>query len=148
MKNLKKACGFCIYQERTQHEVREKLKSWFVPAEESEEIISWLITENFLNEGRYAKQFVGGKFRVKKWGRRKILYALKSKGLSENNIREALKEIDPNDYWETLVSLAEKKRNSALKPESLAMVKKKVSSYLLAKGYEMDLIVEAMREWK
>ena len=148
MENLKKASGFCIYQERTQQEVREKLKTWAVPSDEAEEIIVWLITENFLNEGRYARQFAGGKFRVKKWGRWKIVYELKSKGLSENNIKEALKEIDPDDYWETLLVLAEKKKNSILKAEHIAVVKKKVTTYLVGKGFEMDLIGEALREWR
>lgn len=148
MENLKKACGFCIYQERTQQEVREKLKTWSVPSDEAEEIIVWLITENFLNEGRYARQFAGGKFRVKKWGRKKILYELKAKGLSENNISEALKEIDSDEYWETLQTLAERKRDSILKVEHIAIIKKKVSAYLIGKGYEIDLITEVLRDWK
>ncbi len=148
MENLKKACSFCIYQERTQQEVREKLKTWSVSSEEAEEIITWLITENFLNEGRYARQFAGGKFRVKKWGRRKIVYELKSKGLSENNIKDALKEIDSDDYWETLTLLAEKKRSSILKAGHIAIIKKKVTEYLIGKGFEMDLIGEVLKEWR
>lgn len=56
---LKKACSYCIYQERTQAEVREKLKSWGVSRERSEALIAWLITENFINESRYARQFAG-----------------------------------------------------------------------------------------
>lgn len=130
---LKKACSFCIYQERTQEEVRQKLHSFGASDNETEEIISWLITENFINEERYAKQFAGGKFRVKKWGRKKILFELKSKGLSPYCITEAMKEIPDEDYYATIVHLIQSKWNSQIPP---ILAKKKVINYLIGKGYE------------
>ena len=50
--------------------------------EVAEEVIVYLIGENFINEERFAKAFAGGKFRIKKWGKIKIKQALKEKGLS------------------------------------------------------------------
>ena len=60
---LKKACNYCVYQERTHDEVRKKLREWKVFRDEAEEIIAWLIVENFINEERFAKAFAGGKCR-------------------------------------------------------------------------------------
>lgn len=146
MDTLKKACGYCIYQERTQHEVREKLKSWGVSTAEAEEVIAWLITENFINEGRYARQFAGGKFRVKKWGRRKITYELKAKEISANNIREALQEIDEEDYIQTMKALVTAKAATLTGEAHLLIIEKKISAYLLMKGYEPDLVREVLAE--
>lgn len=148
MSILKKACSFCIYQERTQEEVREKMKSWGVDKEEIEEVIVWLITENFINEGRFAKQFAGGKFRVKKWGKKKIIFELKSKGLSERCIADAIKEIEDEDYFETLNQLALQKKESLPQVEFIAIKKKKVISYLLAKGYDYEDIFEVIKDWR
>ena len=35
---------------------------------------------NYLNEERFAKTFVRGKFRIKKWGRRRLTLELRKKG--------------------------------------------------------------------
>jgi len=143
---LKKACSYCIYQERTQGEVREKLKSWGVSRDASEEIIAWLITENFINESRFARQFAGGKFRVKKWGRKKIIYELKARGISPNCIRDALQAIDDDEYFTTLRGLAAKKAESLAPESDPFMIRKKVSTYLLMKGYEPEHIREVLED--
>src|SRR6478609_905032 len=73
---FQKASSFCAYQERTQQEVRDKLWELQVNRDWIEEIISQLIVENFINEERFAKAFAGGKFRIKKWGKVKIVMEL------------------------------------------------------------------------
>ena len=142
---LKKACSYCIYQERTQSEVREKLKSWSVYGDSAEEIIVWLISENFINEGRYARQFAGGKFRVKKWGKKKIVYELKAKGLSQHCIQEAISEINDEDYQETLRSLVEQKRASLSDDDHILVNNRKIINYLLNKGFEMEEILPLVK---
>ena len=77
--------SFCAYQERCQKEVREKLKSLHTNSLEAEQIIAELIEENFLNEQRFASAFARGKFRIKKWGRKKIESKLKFKEVSHYN---------------------------------------------------------------
>lgn len=147
MDTLKKACGYCIYQERTQQEVRQKLKSWGVSPAEAEEVIAWLIAENFINEGRYARQFAGGKFRVKKWGRKKIIFELKAKGISANNIREALQEISEEEYGEVLRELTARKKDSLAVETQPLLAQKKITAYLLMKGYEPDRVREVLAEY-
>ena len=107
---LQKAASFCAYQERTQQEVRDRLKEWSVWGDDAEEVIAELITQNYLNEERFAKSFAGGKFRVKGWGKRKIQQHLKQRGISGYNLDQAMKEIEPNDYRQTLADLLDKKR--------------------------------------
>src|SRR5882672_10627124 len=78
---LSKIYRYCAYQERSHREVKNKLFEYGLRSSEVDEILSQLITEGFLNEERYAKAFVGGKFRMMKWGRVKIQRALEMEGL-------------------------------------------------------------------
>lgn len=142
---LQKARHYCGYQERSHMEVREKLYSFGLYKQQVEELLSQLIEEDYLNEERYAIQFAGGRFRMKQWGRVKIKYELKQKRVSEYCIKKAMKEIDEEDYLKTLQKLAEKKWTS-IKGEGVNHYVKlsKTTDYLLQKGYEPELIKQAI----
>src|SRR5579871_2736133 len=109
---------FCVYQERSHQQVRDKLFSYGLRTGDVDEILSHLITEGFLNEERYAKSFAGGKFRIMKWGRSKIQRELEHDGVSPRNIARGLAEIDSSDYRKTLTSLV-KKKFAAVSDENL-----------------------------
>ncbi len=136
---LQKLKHYCAYQERCHHEVKEKLYNLGVWKKEHDEIIATLIEENYLNEERFAIAYAGGRFRIKQWGRVKIKYELKQKQVSEYCIKKALKQIEEEDYLKTLQKLANQKYAS-LKSEQHLIRKKKTMDYLLAKGFEMDLV--------
>lgn len=142
---LQKAKHYCGYQERSHTEVKEKLYSFGLYKQQVEELLSQLIEENYLNEERFAIQFAGGRFRMKQWGRVKIKYELKQKRVSEYCIKKALKEIDEEDYLSTLQTLAAKKW-ATIKGEGVNHYVKlsKTTDYLLQKGYEPDLIKQAI----
>ena len=76
---LQKAKQYCAYQERCHTEVKAKLYELGMNKKEVDELLSELISDNYLNEERFAIQFAGGKFRIKQWGRIKIKYAHKKK---------------------------------------------------------------------
>jgi regulatory protein len=140
---LRKAAMFCAYQERTQQEVRDRLKDWDVVGDDAEEVIAELIQQNYLNEERFAKSFAGGKFRVKSWGKRKIKQHLQQRGITGYNLDQAMKEIAPDDYRTTLAELLDKKRRS-LRDDNPLVVKQKLVRYALSKGYESDLIFSVL----
>ena len=139
---LQKAASWCAYQERSQQELRAKLKDWACPASLAEEIISRLITEGFVNEERFAKAYAGGKFRMKQWGRRKIIQGLKFHQITPRNIQSGLSEIPEDEYLQTLERQAIKKWKEST--GSYLLRKAFVHRYLLAKGYEAELIQEAV----
>jgi len=142
---LQKAKHYCGYQERSHNEVREKLYALGMHKQQVEELISQLIEENYLNEERFAIEFVGGKFRMKQWGRVKIKYELKQKKVSEYCIKKALKQIDEDDYLKSLNTLAKKKWNSIKGDGVNHFVKmSKTTTYLMQKGFETDLIQAAI----
>lgn len=138
---LPKITQFCAYQERSHAEVKEKLYSFGLYKKDVEEIISKLIEENYLNESRFAAAFVRGKFRIKQWGRIKISYELKQKQVSPYNLKKALEEIDEDQYQETISKLAEKKWKLVAKTtESHLMIRSKVSSWLISRGFESPIV--------
>lgn len=143
---LIKAANFCAYQERTQDEVRERLKGWGIYGDDAEEIIARLIEENFINEERFSKIYAGSKFRVKQWGRLKIKYELKMRGLSEYNIRKGLAEIEDDDYEETIKELVEKKAHELRHEKQKLVVKQKIARFVIGKGYESDLVWKAISQ--
>jgi len=141
---LAKAESFCVYQERSQKEVRYKLVEWGIRGDELEEILSELIVNNFLNEERFAKQYASGKFNIKKWGRVKIKQGLKLKGIPDRLLQKALYSIDEDDYLNTLTALAEKKAEFLHESNPLKR-KMKLMSYLQGRGFESELILVVLK---
>lgn len=135
--------NWCAYQERSQNETRFKLLDYGLNLEESDELISKLITENFLNEERFAVSLARGKFRIKKWGKNKIRLELKKHRVSDYCINKAMKEIDQEEYDETIGSLIEKKIT-----EIGAVDRKKVFytglKYLVSRGFESDIVTQKL----
>jgi regulatory protein len=142
---LIKAAAYCAYQERTQQEVRTKLYTYGLEPDDVEEIIVRLGQEKMLDEERYAQAYVRGKYGLKKWGRRKIVQGLKFKGISDYCIKQGLKEIDYDVYEQNLQQLLEKK-NASEKEKNPFARRQKLTYYLMSKGYESDLVQEAIKK--
>ncbi|MBM3440200.1 MAG: RecX family transcriptional regulator, partial [Bacteroidetes bacterium] len=113
---------------------------------EVEKIIGKLIEEDYLNEERFAVQFAGGRFRMKKWGKVKIRYALRQKNVSEYCIKKGLKAIDEDDYLNTLSQLFAQKLKELKGQKNQFIRKRKIQDYLVQKGYESDLIYALLRK--
>lgn len=139
-----KAESYCAYQERSQHEVRNKLYDWGLHQNDVEQIISELIEQNFINEERFALAYTLGKFRIKGWGKVKIRQGLKLKRVPDKMIAKAATAIDQEDYIEVLKTLVEKKLATLHKSDTYK-VKFLVSRYLMSKGYEQDLINDVLK---
>lgn len=132
---------FCAYRDRSHREVEEKLREMRMIPAAQEQIIIKLMQEDFLNEERFARSFVRGKFRIKKWGRIKITQELKIREISAPIIKLALTEIDEQAYYETLEILAQKKLD-LLKEIDPFKKRKKLADFLLRKGFESSLVFE------
>jgi len=142
---LVKAESYCAYQERAQQEVRDKLYDWGLRPNEVEEVITELITTNFLNEERFANAYVSGKFNIKKWGKIKIKQGLKLKRVPDKMIIKALNTIDYDDYLRTILAAAEKK-SGVLTEKDAYKRKHKLITYLMGKGFESNLILEVLKD--
>ena len=142
---IKKLENYCAYQERCHKEVQQKLKDMQMIPEARDAVIGHLLEHNFLNEERFAKAFVSGKFKIKKWGKRRLTLALKQKDISKYNINLALSMISDEEYIDTFNSLAEKKLASIRETNTLKK-KKKLADYLLYRGWEPHLVYDKVNE--
>jgi len=141
---LIKAQLSCAYQERSQQEMRDKLYEWGLYSDAVENIIVHLITDNFLNEERFAKAFAGGKFRIKKWGRIKIKIELKKRKISDYCIRKAMEEIPDKEYIKTMKEIIAKKLKE--NPKGKEQVRHyKAAQYAISRGFEGDLVWDVLR---
>lgn len=135
--------NFCAYQERCAWEVRRKLFEKGIEEKDTEELLESLIQEGYLNEERFARSFARGKFRLKKWGKNRIQQELRLRKISPSSICAALAEIDPEEYYDTLLTQTEKKWESTQEKDPFKK-RFKVIQYLMTRGFEQDLIQEAI----
>jgi regulatory protein len=138
--------NYCAYQERCHKEVQLKLKKMGMIPEAMDKIIVHLIEHNYLNEERFAKAFVRGKFRIKKWGKNRLVRELKFREVSKYSIVSGLSEIEPEEYLEILDELV-KKRIAQVKERNQYKKKRKVADYLLYRGWESHLIYEKLNTY-
>jgi len=137
--------NYCAYQERCHQEVRRKLVSMRMIPEAIDQIIVALLDHNFLNEERFAKAYVRGKFRIKKWGRRRLTLELKKKEIGIFNINQAISQINELDYLEVFNDLSES-RLSFIKESNKLKKRKKLADYLLYRGWESHLVYQRVNE--
>lgn len=136
---------YCAYQDRCHKEVISKLYDCNMIPETHDIIIVHLIQHDFLNEERFSKSFARGKFRIKKWGKVRIVRELKFRNISAYNVKTALKEIEESDYFNTFNTLALKKFDTITESNPYKK-KKKLADYLLYRGWESNLVYEKVNE--
>lgn len=134
---------FCSYQERCAWELRRKLFEKGISGPAAEKILAELVASGFVDDERFARSYARGKFRIKKWGRVRIRQELKLREISASTIQKGLSEIDGEEYFATLEREAEKKWEKTKETDAY---KKRylVTKYLMSKGFEQDLIQEAL----
>ena len=146
MDALKKLQRYCAYQDRCHAEVRSKLLDLGVYGDTLEQIMAELITDNFLNEERFARSYARGKFNIKRWGRIRITQELKKRKITDYCIRKAMEEIEEGDYQKTLHQLIEKKASQMEDPFSFQN-KAKIAAFLIRRGFESKLVWEAIKTY-
>ena len=97
---LEKMRSYCMYQERCIQEVKKKLTHLQVIPKTKLKIINHLINDDYLNEVRFTKSFIQGKLRIKKWGRIKLNYELRVRGVKKFIIDDEINKISKEDYFD------------------------------------------------
>lgn len=131
--------AYCAYQDRCHYEVEQKMREFVLIPEAKDEILLYLISENYLNEERYTRSYIRGKFYMKSWGRNKIRLNLKQKGITEKLIAKCMDEIDDSDYQKTIQKIWNQYWQ---KQKGLQEYQKKIRTmrYLLSRGFEYDVV--------
>jgi len=134
-----KLVNYCVYQDRCHAEVEQKMKEFLLIEEAKEEIMLYLLKENYLNEERFTRSYIRGKFYIKHWGKNKIKINLKQKQISEKLINACFDEINEADYEKTIKKMYEDyySKQKGLKEYQK---KSKTIKYLISKGFEYEKI--------
>ncbi|OCA75776.1 recombinase RecX [Chryseobacterium arthrosphaerae] len=131
--------SYCVYQDRCHAEVEQKMKEFLLIDEAREEIILYLLKENYLNEERFTRSYIRGKFYIKHWGKNKIRMHLKQKQISEKLINSCFDEIYEDDYIKTIKRIYED-YSSKQKGLQEYQKKSKTIKYLMSRGFEYEKI--------
>ena len=144
-KQLAKMRRWCAMQERCIVEVRIRAAANGFSDTNTAKIIDQLKDEGFINEERFAKLYAGGKFRNKKWGRDRIKGELRARQISEEDIKEGIKEIDEVQYRKNIVDMVERKI-ATTDHSNPVLFKHRLSKPAIAKGYEPGMVYEVIDE--
>ena len=140
-----KMVNYCVYQDRCHQEVEQKMWDFLLIPEAKEEILLYLMKENYLSEERFTRSYIRGKFYMKSWGRNKIRNHLKFKGVPEKLINSCFDEIEDEDYHKILAKLFGD-YYSKIKGLKVYQKKSKTIKYLLGKGFEYEEITQVIKE--
>ena len=141
---LEKMRSYCMYQERCIQEVKKKLTRLQVVPKSKSKIINHLIDDDYLNEVRFTKSFIQGKLRIKKWGRIKLNYELRIRGIKKFIIDKEINKISKEDYYQYFNEFS----NNKIKTLKGSKEQKKRSfvNYFIYRGWENNLIYEKLNE--
>jgi regulatory protein len=135
---------YCNGKERSKREVKQKLVKLGVTKDDQQKYIDRLVDDKFLDEARYVEMFVRGHLRLN-WGKSKIAYALRMRGINKTLVEKAFQSVNPTSYNVQVEVLAERKWNSLstkAKPERV----RKTVDFLRRKGFEFNLANEAVKK--
>ena len=141
---IEKIQSYCLYQERCIKEVKNKLFSLKVSSKSANEITEYLIENDYLNEVRYTNMFIQGKLRIKKWGRIKLMYELKLKGVNTKIIDNKINEINEEEYLNYFDQFSTNKIKYL--KGSIDQKKRSFINYFTYRGWENDLIYQKLKD--
>jgi regulatory protein len=135
---LKLAMKLCSKKEYASGDMGNKLREWELSNESTEKVLSELIREKFIDDRRYARAFVNDKLKFSRWGKIKISFMLRQKGISRDIIADALNDIEPETYENILYTELLRKAKT-LKAESEYEFRGKLVQFAVGRGFEYEL---------
>lgn len=138
-----KMADLCARSEHCRYEIEEKLLRRGLSREDAESIADELTERGFISEERYARSFTNDKVRFSGWGRYKIKLHLKAKRISDRAVREALTDIDPEEYGESISRVLRQKARDL--DMNKIEDRRKLYRFGASRGFEGSLIVETIR---
>ncbi len=138
-----RAADLCSASEQCRSQIEEKLKKWGQSPEATARILRKLVTEKFIDEGRFARAYALDKFRYNGWGKMKIRYNLRYLGISQEDCDAGIRAIPDEEYCDALTKLLAAKSRS-LKAMSAYERNGKLIRFATGRGFEVDLIMNCL----
>ena len=141
---MQRIAKYCAEAEKCSYDVIAKLISWGIPKDEAEIILLNLRQNNLVNDQRYIVAYVNEHFRSK-WGKTKMLYALRQKQMPDDLIESTLDGISEEDYKEMIYTeLADKLRE--IKSDTPVSDAKRIMFFAQSRGYEEEFVMPWLQD--
>ncbi|MBN2484844.1 MAG: RecX family transcriptional regulator [Bacteroidales bacterium] len=134
----------CSKSEKCTRDIAEKLKKLDYEGD-AESLIETLVVEGFINETRYAQSVVNDKLKFSRWGKAKIRYFLKGKGINSYAIDDALNTVSEPDY-EMIIQKELEKKLRTLKETDKTRRKQKLLAFAMQRGYSPEIVYRILND--
>ncbi len=138
---LSLALGALAQKERTVAELGEWLRGRGVEPGRAEGVVEGLIEDGVLDDTRYARRYAEDKRELQGWGSERIRTALLERGVSGDDVEEAIGEASGEEEIELAVKLL-RDRGAALEGQA---ERQRALGLLARRGYEAEVAYEAIR---
>lgn len=135
----------CSRKECCVWDIQQKLKRMKISEETAVTVIDRLKKERYVDESRFARNYIHDKFAFNKWGKVKILFSLRQKKISDEVIEAAFAEFSESELNASLRQLLEAKRKT-VKGNSPHEINGKLIRYALGRGYPIKEILSCMQQ--
>lgn len=140
-----KLATLCARCEQAEGDLRRKLHDWGVASNDADAVITRLKQERYLDNERFARAYCRDKLRFNGWGRVKIAFMLKGKGIEPETIDTVLGEIDEEQYLQILDEALSTKLKT-LKDKNSEQTWAALMRFGASRGFEANIIYPAVNK--
>ncbi len=123
--------------DKTQKEMKKYLLDKCVDPNVADDVIKYLLEYNFINDYRYAKNYINKN--LLKYGEKKIFFDLILKGLDNEFLKVEFSKISDEQKIEIGVKICQKKYDVIKDKFEVFKIRHKLFCHLIGKGYDYDL---------
>lgn len=139
------SAAICSVTEQCPYDITRKIEKFELTSEEVELLVRKLKKDGFINEERFVRAFVNDRFKYNKWGKIKISYMLKQKGIESSIITGCLESIEDEEYFKTLYNLIKQKQKST-RGKDKSDIKNKLYRFAAGRGFESKIIISCLKK--
>ena len=141
-KAMDAALKYLGYRSRTRVQMEEYLRGKDFPMDTVEEVVGKLTGYGYLDDARYAKEYMESKLRERPMGRMRIKMALKERGIGDEAIEGALDTYDEEAELSQAIDCL-RKQVSLRKGKSPEIRRKQCYAALARRGFNWETIQRA-----
>ena len=130
---------------RSEHELLRRLKNKGYLPEATAQIINELKSQGILSDKKLVQDTVDWSIKAKRYGRNRIFFELKKRGIREANIGKALEGYSRAEEQENARSLATE-RWIKLEKVEVKKRKKRLYDFLISRGFDFELARRLVEE--
>ena len=137
------AAYYITFKDRTEKEVKDKLKEKGYSSQDIEESIDKLKEYGYLNDENYTLSYI--KSNINKKGVRLISMELAQKGINKETISEQFEDVSIDEVGVIEDVLFRRYRNIDINDDTQ---KRRVYGYFIRRGFKQEAISKAIRNYK